>query len=81
MFDMSEMKKINSRQKVSYFDYAVWHVKMMDYLWFSLFSRIVKPDQSLTWQRIDFQDFNLSIRKSRKSTEISDKFPEIIIQF
>lgn len=43
MFDVSEMKKINSRQKVSYFNYAVWHVKMMDYLWFSLFSRIVKP--------------------------------------
>lgn len=41
-FDVSEMKKINSRQKVSYFGYAVWHVKMMDYLWFSLFSRIAK---------------------------------------
>lgn len=42
VFDMSEMKKINSRQKVSYFDH-VWHAKMMDYLWLSLFLRIVKP--------------------------------------
>lgn len=45
------------------------------------FHGLLSPDRCLTWQRIDFQDFNLSIKKMENLQEFQINYQKLLFNF